>query len=51
MNKIKPLLTQVYQTIYSDILNGVLDPEDSSIEIDKDLDLKKEEEETKHDNL
>lgn len=51
MNKIKPLLTQVYQTIYSDILNGVLDPEDSSIEIDKDLDLKKEEEETKYDNL
>lgn len=51
MNKIKPLLTQIYQTIYSDVMNGVLDPEDSSIEIDKDLDLKKDDEEIKHDDI
>lgn len=50
MDKIKPLLTQLYRTIYTDVLNGVLDPEDSSIEIDKDLDLKREDE-AKDDNI
>ena len=42
MDKIRPLLHHVYDTIQFHILSGILDPEAITIDVDKDLNLRKD---------